>query len=186
MPSAPRATPPRWPRFFTKRGAMLPRWQPSPDRWQFQGYWRRIIETRASLGQPRPPRLLIPMRQRTLSSSPPCPTVLGPPTTTKAACYCYAVPAEISGRDILERVVYGARVHHTLLLGRQGLWPRVVTRTTYDLETGRVITRDHVQGMTNDVLYRALPEAPRDIRVSFRFDKEFPLSNLDIFQHNVP
>ena len=83
------------------------------------------------------------------------PPLVGPPIADEDQGFHFAVPGVARGRSKIERVVYQAKVHHTLPVGRQGLWPRVVTRTTYDLTTGKIISRDNVQGMPNSVLYRA-------------------------------
>ena len=91
------------------------------------------------------------------------PPVVGPSTASfwAQAGVDVAVPAAdrpAQPPQVLERVVRGAKVHHTLANGWQALWPKVTVRRTYDANTGDPVTADfEVQGMKNKTLYRPLP-----------------------------
>ena len=68
---------------------------------------------------------------------------------------------------LFERVIPKAVRHECLAPGREELWKYVAGRTTYDLKTGKVLSKDtDVHSMTEVLLTRKLPvKHPVDIRI---------------------
>ena len=87
--------------------------------------------------------------------------------------------------SIFERVVLETHKHHVLVEGRELLWPLVVARTTYDIDSGHVTSRIRTDGkpITHPDFHSRLPKGSHNIRVVFHLSR---LPTDKELEDNVP
>ena len=91
---------------------------------------------------------------------------VGPPVDAPAATVDGVVGAaepyvKREKHHLPERIVPGATNHVGLVEGREHFWPLVVGRTTYDLQSGAVISRDRADSLSPEIIHRPIQGGPK-------------------------
>ena len=112
------------------------------------------------------------------------PCCVGPPVdaTTASVNGIVATAEQHIKREkhhLLGRIVPGATNHVGLVEGREHVWPLVVGRTTYELQSGAAISRDRADSQSPETVHRPIQGGPKDIRVVFHLKSRPSEEELD-------
>lgn len=116
------------------------------------------------------------------------PCCVGPPVDASTASVNGVVAAaetyvQREKHHLIERIVPGATSHVGLVEGREHVWPLVVGRTTHELQSGAVISRDRADSLSPGIIHRPIQGGPKYIRVVFHLKS---LPSEDELERHVP
>ena len=111
------------------------------------------------------------------------PCCVGPLVDADTSLQCVAAAEKYvaRGKDpgLFERIVPNAMNHVGLVEGREHVSPLVVGRTTYDLHSGAVISKDRIDDLSQEKMHRPIQGGPKDIRVVFHLKQRPTEAELD-------